>query len=391
MRRLFIPWSYPLRSLVVRWPAALFSAIGIAMTVAVLCGVFALREGFESFLTVGGREDVLVYMRKGATSEGESMVPLDRVEDYKKSRPEVAYEDGQPMAAGETYLALFLPKADGTGEVNVPLRGVEEMSLKIQRPGLKLVAGQWFQFGADEVVVGKAMTDRIANTNVGDTLTINVTPFKVVGTFDHPGAYRAEIWGDVDRVAAALSRPLRNRVVAKIKPGTDVQAVVKELADHKTLASKVMTEKAYFSSQSGLLGGLLTGLGWFLTVLLGTAGVLGAANTMLAAVGARTTEIGVLRSLGFGSAAIMVAFLLEAALIGVVGGLLGCLLVLPLDGIQTGTMNWNTFTENAFSFRVTPGLLLTGIIVSAVLGIIGGLLPAWRAARLKPIEALRRG
>ena len=387
---MFIPWSYPFRSLAVRWQAALFSAIGIAMTVAVLCGVFALRDGFESFMTTTGREDLLVYLRKGATSEGESGIPLSKVEDYKKSRPEVASEGGQLLAAGETYIALFLPKADGLGEVNVPIRGVEETSFAIHGTDLKMVEGKRFTFGTNEIIVGRPIQSRIANTNVGDTLVVNITPFKVVGVFDHPGAYRSEIWGDVDRIAAALDRPVRQRVIARIKPGTDVAAVIKELADHKTLASKVVTEKDYFAAQTGILGGVLSFLGIFLTLILGLAGVLGAANTMLAAVGARTREIGVLRSIGFGGGAVLIAFLFEAALIGLAGGILGCLLVLPLDGIQTGTMNWNTFTENTFAFSVTPKLLLTGLIVAVVLGVVGGVIPAWRASRLKPIEALRR-
>ena len=392
MKRLFVPWSYPVRSLAVRWKSALFSAIGIAMTVAVLCGVFALRDGFQSFMTTTGRGDLLVYMRKGATSEGESGIPLTKVEDYKKSRPEVAYEDGKPLAAGETYLALFLPKADGLGEVNVPIRGVEEASFAIHGDDIRLVGddSRMFQFGSDEIIVGAPISSRIKDTNIGDTLVVNVTPFKVVGVFDHPGAYRSEIWGDVDRIAAALDRPIRQRVIARVKPGTDVDAVIAELDGHKTLPAKVLTERDYFASQTGILGGVLTFLGVFLTLILGLAGILGAANTMLAAVGARTREIGVLRSVGFGAPAVLLSFLFEAALIGLVGGLLGCLLVLPLDGIQTGTMNWNTFTENTFAFQVTPQLLITGLLVAVTLGVVGGLIPAWRASRLKPIEALRR-
>jgi ABC-type antimicrobial peptide transport system permease subunit len=217
-----------------------------------------------------------------------------------------------------------------------------------------------------------------------------VTPFRVVGVFEYDGAYRSEIWGDVDRIVAALERPMRQRVVALLKPGTDVEALAKALENDKRLPSKMMSERAYFVSQTNVLGGVLSLLGQLLAGILGIAAVLGAANTMLAAVGARTREIGVLRSLGFGSQAILLAFLFESALIGFVGGLIGCVIVLPLDGIETGTMNWNTFTESAFSFQVDATLLATAVGIAVVLGLLGGFIPSWRASRLPPVEAMRR-
>jgi len=391
MRRRLIPWSYPLRSVLVRWPASLMSALGIAMTIAVLCGVFALRAGFEALMVDTGAEDVVVYLRPGATSEGESGIPLERVQQYKKERPEVARdEQGAPLAAGESYLALFLHKREGGGLVNVPFRGVEPASFAIQGKSLRIVAGEMLHWGADEILVGRPLADRIQGCRLGETLLVNVTPFKVVGLFEHDGAYRSEIWGDVDRVTAALDRPIRQRVVARMNPDVDVDALAAELADDKQLASKVMSERAYFASQTRVLGDVLGWLGGLLAGILGIAAVLGAANTMLAAVGARTHEVGILRALGFGRFAVLVAFLLEAVLIGAAGGLIGSLLVLPLDGLETGTMNWNTFTETAFAFRVDASLLGLSIGLAVALGFLGGLLPAWRAARLRPVLAMRR-
>ena len=392
-RRLrLVPLNYTVRSLVVRWQASILSALGIAMTIAVLCGVFALRTGFESLHSETGSDDVAVYLRVGATSEGESGIPLDRVNTHKV-RPEVALDDkGQPLAAGESYLALFLHKADETNSlVNVPLRGIEEASITIQGKDFRVVEGRQVNFGADEIMVGRPLSSRIRDCQLGQTLMVNVTPFQVVGIFEHEGAYRSEIWGDVDRITAALERPMRQRVIAKLKPGTDLPALTAALESDKRLPSKVMSERGYFASQTDVLGGVLGILGTLLGSILGLAAVLGAANTMLAAVGARTREVGVLRSLGFGRTAILVSFLIEAALIGLVGGLIGCLIVLPLDGLETGTMNWNTFTESAFAFRVDASLFLTAMIVSVALGVVGGLVPAWRASRLKPVEAMRRG
>jgi hypothetical protein len=380
-----------MRSLLVRWQASLLSALGIAMTIAVFCGVFALLQGFLSLHADTGQDDVVVFLRKGATSEGESGVPLERVHEYKVL-PEVASgEDGRPLAAGETYLALFLEKADEEGSlVNVPIRGVEEASFRIQGPLFRIVEGRNISFGANELIVGRPLGTRIRNCHVGETLLVNVTPFQVVGVFEHTGAYRSEIWGDVDRIGAALERPLRQRVVAKLEPGTDIPAFIARMADDKRLPSKTLTERAYFISQTSMLRGVLGFLGVFLAVILGIAAVLGAANTMLAAIGARTREIGVLRSIGFGRAAILLGFLLEAALIGLAGGVIGCVLVWPLDGVETGTMNWNTFTENAFAFRLTPGLLGLAVGLGVLLGTVGGLVPAWQASRLRPVEAMRR-
>lgn len=392
MLRGLVPWSYPFRNLLVRWPATLFSALGIAMTVAVLCGVFALRDGFDVFLTTTGKEDVLVYLRPGATSEGESGLSLTTVAKIKKERPEIALgPSGAPLAAGETYLALFLEKADGMGSVNVPIRGVEEMSFAIHGSDLEIVRGSMFAPGSDQIIVGQPISKRLRDCDIGDTLIVNMTPFRVVGIFEHPGAYRSEIWGDVDRIAQALDRPVRQRVVARMKPGTDVAAVKAELESDKQYASKVQTEAAYFADQTDVLGDVLKYLGIMLTSILGIGSVLGAANTMMASIGARTREVGVLRSLGFGRRGILVAFLVEAGLIGLLGGLMGSVLVLPLNGLQTGTMNWNTFTETAFAFRVDAKLISLAIGIAVMLGILGGLLPAWRAARMRPVDALRRG
>ncbi len=362
------------------------------MTVAVLCGVFALRQGFESLLATTGSERVAVYLRPGAQSEGESGITLEKIRKLRIERPEVARDpDGNPLAAGESYIALFLSRKGSEGdEVNVPLRGVEEASFRIHDHAPRIVDGRAFAFGADEVIVGRSVSERIENCGIGDIVRINVTPFRVVGVFASASAYGSEIWGDVDRVTAALQRPLRQRVVARLADGWTAEQVAAELEDDKELAMKVLSEKAYYQSQTTVLSGVLTGLGVFLTVVLGVAAVLGAANTMLAAVGSRTREVGILRAMGFKRGAILLAFLIEAGLIGLLGGVLGALLVLPLNGLETGTLNWNTFTEVSFAFRVDASLLMTAVGIAVFLGVLGGLVPAWRASQLRPIEALRR-
>jgi putative ABC transport system permease protein len=395
-----VPLSYPLRSLRVRWSPSLFSALGIGLTVAVLGGVLALREGFQSLLAETGRDDVLVYLRPGAQSEGESIVRYPGDTAILKTRPEIELSAtpeetawlpaGQPLAASESYLGIKLEKSDGSGTTIVTVRGIEPASLAIQGARWRLVEGRAPRFGADEVVVGQPLTTRMRDCRVGATLVFNVTPFQVVGVFAHEGAYSSEIWGDVDRITAALQRPFRQRVVAKAKPGTNADVVAAELEDDKRIPVKVQTERAYYRSQTSRLGDVLMFLATVLTSLMGAAAVLGAVNTMLAAVGARTREVGILVALGYRGSSVFLSFLLEAAVIGVVGGLVGCLLVLPLNGIQTSTTNWNTFTDVAFAFRVTPSLLLRAVAVAVVLGLLGGAVPAWRASRLIPTAALRR-
>jgi ABC-type antimicrobial peptide transport system permease subunit len=386
-----VPWAYPLRSLAVRWSSALFSALGIAMVVAVLCGVFALHNGFATLFVATGSDDVIVFLRPGATSEGESGFPFDRTQKIKKEVSAIALDDlGRPLAAAESYLALFLDRADGQGQVNAPIRGVEEASFLLHGDRLKIVQGRKFHFGSNEIIVGGPLSRRLKNCTVGSKLLVNTTEFDVVGIFEYDGAYRSELWGDVVNIQQALDRDILQRVVARIKPGTDVAALAKVIENDPQYGSEVKTERGYFESQTVALGDTLVFLGVFLTAVLGAAAVLGATNTMLASIGARTREVGILRAIGFREGSVLIAFLIEAALIGLVGGLLGCLIVLPLNGLETGTMNWNSFTDTSFAFRVDAPLLAIAVGIAMLLGILGGLVPAWRASRLPPVEALRR-
>ena len=384
-----LPLRYTVRNVTVRLGSTLLTVLGIALTVAVFAGIIALRTGFASVYQERGAEDVAIYLRPGAGSEGESALRRFEVDDLLKSRPEIARDaDGVPMAAVETFLAVYMEKRDG-GLTNVPLRGIQPMSLQILGDDVRLVAGRMLAFGTDEVVVGRPLTERMDNTAIGDVITLNTTPFKVVGVFECAGPQGGEVWGDVDRMVEALDRPFYQRVVAQLVPGTDVEAVKEELERGKQVNAKVQTERAYLSSQTSELGGALAFLAAFLTVIMGASAVLGAMNTMLASVAARTHEVGVLLAIGYGRGSIFLAFLLESALIGLLGGALGVLLTLPFDGLQTGMMNFQTFTDVSLAFTVTPGLVATSFGLAFVVGLVGGTLPAARAARLKPVDALR--
>jgi len=385
-----IPLSYNLRSLFVRSGPTALTVLGIAATVATVAGVLALQQGFATLYAENGREDLAVLLRPGATAEGVSAFDRAGADRLVKSTPEFARgEDGAPLAAMECFLAVRRFRTGG-GETNVPLRGVQPATFDMRGDELQVVEGRNFEPGRDEVIVGAKLPGRIEDCRVGDTLTINVTPFKVVGVFECEGPFESEVWGDFDRMLAALDRSGPNRVIGKLREGADVAAMDERLREDPQTPASVETERAYLASQTAILSGILVFLGGFLGIVMGVAAVFTATNTMLSAIAARTHEIGILLATGFRPLAIFSSFLFEAVALGLVGGLVGALLVLPLNGIQTGTTNFQTFTEVAFGFRITPVVVGTAIAFSLALGVIGGTLPALRAARMRPTEALRR-
>ncbi len=387
---MWIPLSYALRGLWQRKMTTLLAVFGLGTVVAIIAGVLALQQGFETLYAEHGRKDLFVFLRPGANSEGESTFPPDRAKTLIKSLPEIAQDEaGQPLASMECFLAVRRYKVDG-GETNVPIRGVQPMTFALRGDDVRIVEGEPFEPGTDQVVVGRSLLGRIRNCNLGATIWINTTPFQVVGVLDSEGPFSSEIWGDFDRMSDALNRENPNRIVAQMVPGTDEQAFAKALEKHPEVPAKVLSERTYLSSQTAALSATLKFLAGLLGTIMGVAAIFTATNTMLSALAARTREVGTLLSIGFRPIAVFLSFLIEALFLGLLGGLVGCLLVLPIHGIRTGTMNFDTFTEVAFAFRITPEVLTTAIVFSLFLGLLGGAWPAWRASRLLPTEALRR-
>jgi putative ABC transport system permease protein len=398
---MLVPLTYNLRSLWVRRSATLLTVVGIGATVAIVAGVLALQQGFKTMFTAGGREDLVVFLRPGATGETDSIFRRDLGSRLVNTLTEIETADYGPMASMECYLALLHDKTSG-GKTNVPLRGVQPQTFALREGEIRMVEGRKFSPGTDEVIVGKNLVGRIQNTHVGDVIELNTTPFRVVGIFDHEGSFASEIWGDLERFLPTLGRYGPNRILAKVKPGTvigDVNAeggptpgsLAARLEKDKEVPAKVMTERAFLESQTQAMSNILLILAQFLGVIMGAAAILTATNTMLSAIAARTHEIGILLSMGYRPVPIFLSFQLEALFLGLLGGAVGCLFSLPFNGIETGTMNFQTFTEFAFAFRVTWKVLVTAVLFSLVLGLLGGALPAWRAARMKPTTALRQG
>jgi putative ABC transport system permease protein len=384
-----VPLRYNVRSLFVRFSSTILTVFAVGATIAVFAGMLSLQQGFETIFQERGRSDVAVFLRKGATSEGESGITLPQTSILKKEVGEIERNAaGQPMASAELFLAVRLRKFDG-GETNVAIRGVEPMTFEVQGDDIQ-IKGQNFTPGSDELIVGEGLIGRIADCKVGATLRINTVTFRIVGTFTGKGGYRSEIWGDLNRLAEALERPVRSRVIAKVHPDTDLAAIQARYEDDLRLQPKVLSERDYLASQTSQLSGRFMAVGLFLAIIMGIGAIFTGTNSMLAAIGARTHEIGILKAIGYRPVAIFLSFMGEALLLGVMGGVMGCIMVLPFQGAETGTMN-STFSEVTFAFRTTPTAMTYSIVFAAILGVVGGLLPAFRASRMTPTQALRRG
>ncbi|MCA8926016.1 MAG: ABC transporter permease, partial [Planctomycetes bacterium] len=270
------PFSYNLRSLFVRWSSTLLTVVGIGATVAVLSGVLALQQGFSRLYTENGRADVALFLRPGATSEGESAIMREQAQILIKETPEIARDaEGRALAAGEIYLALRQRKVDG-GETNVAIRGVQPPSFVIA--GVEVVEGRAFNPGNDEVVVGESLVGRIRGCELGADIQINTSPFKVVGIFRCPGPASSEIWGDVDRMGPILERKNFSRVVAKLDSAKDVAVVAERLDGDKRTPAKVISEREYLTGQTAALSWVLWILGTFLAAVMGAAAVFSGMN-----------------------------------------------------------------------------------------------------------------
>ncbi|MEO0477963.1 MAG: ABC transporter permease [Planctomycetota bacterium] len=385
-----VPIQYNLRSLIVRRGSTMLTVISIGATIGVLSAVLSLQTGFENVFTERGREDLAVVLRTGAGSEGESSLQRKDIDLLTKGSEEFAVdENGDPIASAESYLAIRRRKFDG-GETNVAIRGVQQGTFAVHGDELRLLDGRRFEPGTDEVIIGKRLLGRFPDAQIGETMNLNLTPFRVVGVFEGPGAFETEIWGDVDRVLAALDRTVFNRVIGKLKDGVSAEQFNERLEADKRISAKAVDEVTYLKGQTVALTGLFKFLGGFLFFVMGLAAIFTGLNSIYASISARRREVGILLATGYRPFSVFLSFWLESAMIGLLGGLFGILLVLPLNGLETGTTNFQTFTEVAFEFQVDSTVLMVALISAVVLGLVGGALPAWKAARMEVTDALRR-
>jgi putative ABC transport system permease protein len=383
-----IPLSYNLRNLIVRKTTTIVTALGIALTVAVLLAVLALVNGLKTAFQSSGNPRQILVMRKGSTAELSSGVTRAAFQDLKPMAG-IARDGNEPMASLEMVTVINLPSVDSPAGMNVTLRGLLPMGVKM-RDDLKLQDGRWFQAGQREVVVGKSVAKRYPGARLGQKLKFGRGEWEVVGVMDGgQSAVNSEIFGDLNQISSDFNRvDALSSILLRATDEATVPALINTLNDDRRLSVTAQTEKSYYESQTNS-GAVLQYLGIFISIIMAIGSSFAAMNTMYAAVARRAREIGTLRVLGFSKGGILTSFLLESLLLSLIGGLVGCLLVLPLNNITTGVGSFVTFSEIAFNFRVSPSIMLTGIAFALIMGMLGGLFPARSAARKEILSALR--
>lgn len=385
-----IPIIYNFRSVKARWTSAIVAVLGIAGTVGVFVAMLSLARGFKATLVSSGSEDNAIIMRAGATSEMTGGVTIDTVKILQDA-PGIARSAEGPLVTPEVVLVAPIPLISTGTDANVQVRGVSKNVLQI-RTKIKIVQGRMFTPGLNEIVVGKNANISYSGLTLGNTIGLGSVRWQIVGIFDAGGSsFDSEIWGDAHLIGPAYNRPdtiFQSITVRLASPGS-LQQLKDAATSDPRLNVDVTREIDYYAKQSTRLTQLITVLGGLVAAIMAIGAVFGALNTMYSAVAERGREIATMRALGFAGPSVVFSFVIEAMLIAFVGGLLGCLAVLPLNGLTTGAMNLQTFSHLAFAFKITTELLVKGIIFALAMGLIGGFLPAVRAASVPVAHALR--
>lgn len=382
--------GFNLRTLPARKGSAAAAIFGIAGVVAVLVGVLSIGQGFKRTMTIAGSPDTAFVLRTGADSEMSSILSRDEAKIIAEA-PGVARADGKPLVSPELFVIVNLPKRSTGTDANVPMRGVETAAFAVRKE-VKIAEGRTFTPGRNEVIVGRAAQLQFAGLDIGSELAFGQNRWKVVGIFDANGSIsESEIWADAAVLAPAYRRgsSYQNAVVRLSSPGS-FQTFKDALMADPRVSLKIVRETDYYAEQSQTLVRIVNFLAGIITALMGLGAIFGALNTMYTAVAARAREIATLEAIGFRGFPILISVLVEAVVLAAIGGAIGAIGAwLAFDGIRAATLNWQTFSQVAFAFDVNPPLLLRGIVSAMVIGLIGGIFPAIRAARLPVAVALR--
>ncbi len=384
-----IPITYNVRNLRMRLGATVMTALGIALTVAIAIFIMALLAGLKQAFTATGDPMNVMALRKGSDTELTSVIDRPTLPVIKFLSGVAKDENGQPLASGEMIVLIVLPRKDGTGEVNVTVRGMSPIGFKL-RPDIGLADGRWFQPGQREVVVSRSVNQRFAHAKIGDKLHFGKGDWDVVGIFDSRGgsAHDSEIWGDVNLMATDFDRPIYNSILIRAVDTNSADALVKRMSDDQRLKLDGMHESAYYGKQTRS-GAPIKFIGTVIAIIMAIGSCFAAMNTMYASVAFRSREIATLRILGFSRPSILTCFVLESLLISLIGGIAAVLMMLPFNGLTTGTSNSATFSEVIFQMRITVDVVISALIFAVVMGVIGGLAPAWHASRQSILAALR--
>ncbi len=383
-----IPLVYNVRSILQRPVSTATTAVSIGLVVAVFVAMLALASGFRAALATTGSPENVIVLRQGAQDELSSGISREAARTIA-SFPHVAKgEDGLPMVSPEVYVLLNPDRKTG-GIGNVVARGVDPRAFAV-RKGVRVVAGRAFRSGASEIIIGRRIAERFVNMDIGDSLEFGGRKWAVVGHFEADGSgFESEVWGENEQFMPVFRGEVYQSVIFRLAPGTSLEEARRAIEGDPRIQVSVRDEQDFYTAQSGVLSTTLRIMAVFISAIMSVGAIFGAVNTMYAAVAARSSEIAVLLTLGFRPRSVLASFLAEAAVIALIGGVLGCLFALPINGLATSTTNWQSFSEVAFAFRVTPSLLLYGLVFSLVMGLLGGFFPAWKASRMPVVEALR--
>jgi putative ABC transport system permease protein len=385
-----VPFAYNARSVLRRPWSTLATAVGIGLVVAILVLALALANGFQQSLVETGSPQNALVMRTGADSELTSGIDRNGVAILRGLPQVAAGSNGRPAFTSDLIVLINQDRLGGSGgSSNVTIRGVDTEALAL-RDKLEIVEGRMFQPGASEIIAGTRIARRFVGFRLGDEVKLGQRPFTVVGLFEAGGtAFESEVWGDVAVLSPVLRDGYYSSVTFRMKDPAQFDALKASLEKDPRLGVQMQREDRYYANQSQGLANTIRVMGIFIVLIMAIGAIFAAMNTMFASIGARTREIATLLTLGFGPWSVMTSFVVESMLVALAGGLLGCLLALPVNGMATSTTNFATFSEVAFAFRITPMILGLGILFSLLLGVVGGLLPAWKASRLPLAAAMR--
>jgi putative ABC transport system permease protein len=390
-----IPIMYNVRSVMQRPASTALTALGIGLVVAVFIGMLALANGFRTALARTGSDRNVLVLRKGADSEMSSGIDRAAASVIGSSPHVASGADGRALVSPEIFVVIPLPrlgpdsKPDSGALANVVVRGISDKAWEV-RNNVHITSGRPVQSGRAEVCVGSKLTGGFAGTRAGEKMRFGGRDWDVVCEFTAGGsAFESEIWGENEQLMPVFRGQVFQSVTFRLQDPAAFAEAKRALEADKRVQVDVHRESEFYVQQSQLLGRILEILAYLITSIMAVGAIFGAVNTMYAAVAGRTPEIAVLLTLGFHPRSVLASFLAEAAIIAAVGGVIGCLIALPVNGIVASTTNWSSFSQIAFSFRVTPVLLLAGIVFAVVMGIAGGFFPARRAAKLPVVQALR--
>ncbi len=383
-----LPLNYSFRNALVRWRSTIATVLGIALVVFVFVLLQSLAAGIEKSSGNTGDPRNIMIVRKGSTAESASLISRQTFTEIRYFEEIARNEKGEPVISADVLVLVNLPRRENNGEANVLLRGVTPRGMEL-RPQVKLTAGRWFNPGQREIVVSAKLAKRFANFDIGQSFKTGNATFTVVGWLEGGGsAFDSECWLDADECRSTFERDMYSSFLIRVPDDAMGEKLIARIENDRRFKLKAEKEVEYYKKQT-MTAAPIKWLGGFLAVMMSVGAVFAAMNTMYAAVGARTREIGTLRVLGFRRRAVVMALMIEGGFLAFLGGIIGCAVAFYWNGYTTATMGFETFSEIVFQFSVTPRLVVEGLIFAVVVGLIGTLFPAIRASRLPVIAALK--